>query len=199
MKILYLGPYREKIVEFLKKYGSVDQNENRLIDEKIISGHYDWIISFGYRHMIKKNIIDFYRNKIINLHISYLPWNRGADPNFWSFFDDTPKGVSIHLIDEGLDTGDILVQQYVPMSSKETLFSSYQKLSNTIENLFITSWDNIINQTIIPKKNDFINKGSFHTSKEFKKYKSSLSNGWETSVEDIRKLKNLNNHKKIIN
>ena len=65
---------------------------------------YDFVISFGYRHILKKTIIQSSLAPIINLHISYLPYNRGAHPNFWSFFDNTPKGVSIHLMDEGINT-----------------------------------------------------------------------------------------------
>lgn len=46
----------------------------------------------------------------MNLHISYLPWNKGADPNFWSCIDGTPAGVTLHHIDAGVDTGDIIAQ-----------------------------------------------------------------------------------------
>ena len=61
--------------------------------------------------------------------MSYLPWNRGADPNFWSILEDTPKGVTIHIMDESIDTGDILYQ-------KDPLeFNSQNELINHI-NLF---------------------------------------------------------------
>ena len=46
---------------------------------------YDLIISFGYKHIIKKEVISNSNIPIINLHISYLPWNKGAHLNFWSF------------------------------------------------------------------------------------------------------------------
>ena len=48
---------------------------------------------------------------LINLHISYLPYNRGSYPNYWSFKENTPNGVSIHHIDDGIDTGPVLVQK----------------------------------------------------------------------------------------
>ena len=87
-------------------------------------------------------------NRAINLHISYLPYNRGADPNFWSFIDGTPKGISIHYLDEGVDTGDIIVQKEISFDSldSETLTSSYQKLHVEIQNLFFQHWDLIKNQ-----------------------------------------------------
>jgi len=53
-------------------------------DEKIKSTvGYDLVISYGYRHILKKEIIESSKAPIVNLHISYLPWNRGAHPNFW--------------------------------------------------------------------------------------------------------------------
>lgn len=51
------------------------------------------------------------KTPVLNLHISYLPWNRGANPNFWSFVENTKKGVTIHEIDEKLDKGKILLRK----------------------------------------------------------------------------------------
>ena len=45
--------------------------------------------------------------------MSFLPYNRGSHPNFWSFIDDTPKGITIHEIDEGADTGNIVFQKKI--------------------------------------------------------------------------------------
>lgn len=52
----------------------------------------------------------------LNVHPSLLPANRGPDPLFWTFRrGDTDTGVTIHLMDEGLDTGPILRQQRLPV------------------------------------------------------------------------------------
>ena len=45
----------------------------------------DFAVSYKFRHIVKSSIIEHLNGKIINLHISLLPWNRGADPNLWSF------------------------------------------------------------------------------------------------------------------
>ena len=189
MNILYLGPERQNLIEFLRAYGDVQGRNDKLTELEFISGQYDWIISYGYRFIIPKKVITFYRNKIINLHISYLPWNRGADPNFWSFFYETPKGVTIHFIDEGIDTGDIIFQQIVDMKPNETLSSSYFKLSETIEKLFIDKWSKIINKDFQLIENLYRKTGSYHHSKEIALYKPLLTNGWNTSVKEIRSLK----------
>ena len=66
------------------------------------------------------------------MHISYLPYNRGFYLNFWSFIDNTKKGVTIHYIDEGIDTGDIIFQKEVFSNEK-----TYNKLKQEIEDFFI--------------------------------------------------------------
>ena len=104
------------------------------------------IISYAYRYIIKPDVIEYMNGNIINLHCSFLPWNRGASPNIWSFFDNTPKGVTIHKINEKLDTGDILYQKECFFdASMETFASTYKKLQIEIMELFKLHWDEIYN------------------------------------------------------
>ena len=125
----------------------------------------DIIISYNYRHLIKKDILQL--GYFINLHISYLPYNRGAHPNIWSFIENTKKGVTIHFIDEGIDTGDILVQKRVVLDKKETFKSTYKKLHFHMQMLFKANFKKILKQKIKPKKQP--KKGSFHLSKDLPK------------------------------
>jgi len=130
----------------------------------------DFIISYNYKTIIKPELIKLLPHKIINLHISYLPYNRGASPNIWSFIENTPCGVTIHEIDNGIDTGNILVQEEIKYDFKtETLVSSYQKSNEKIQSLFIENWDNIKNNKIKPQKQ--IGNGTFHLYKDFEPYK----------------------------
>ena len=50
--------------------------------------------------------------------MSYLPFNRGAHPNFWSFVDNTPSGVSIVEIDKGIDTGPVIYKKKIKFDLK---------------------------------------------------------------------------------
>ena len=76
-------------------------------------------ISFGYRHIITEKIIKKIKGPLINLHLSYLPYNRGAHPNFWSFVDNTPSGVSIVEIDKGIDTGPVIYKKKIKFDLKK--------------------------------------------------------------------------------
>lgn len=148
---------------------------------------FDFVISYGYRHLLKKLIIKSSDAPIINLHISYLPWNRGAHPNFWSFFDCTPSGVSIHLIDEGVDTGPILYQRYVNFSKNQITFSqTHKQLILEIEMLFKENLKEIISGTFKPLPQR--RKGSYHKVVDL----PSEFSGWDSNIQDeVRRLDSL--------
>ena len=153
------------MISFLKKRGNVKWESDKIIYDNI--SHFDWIISYGYRYIISNYIIKKVRNPIINLHISYLPHNRGAHPNYWSFKDNTPKGITIHFIDSGIDTGPILIQKKINFGKEDTLKKTYLRLKIELEELFYKSFDKIISNkiTAYPQKG----KGSFHYKKDLPK------------------------------
>lgn len=151
---------------------------------------FDFIISFGYRHIIKEDIINNFVNKIINLHISLLPYNRGADPNLWSYLENTPKGVTIHYIDKGLDTGDIIIQKEVfDNIETDTLKTSYDRLIDEIVNLFNNNIYDIINGNIkaIPQCNNTVGGGlNVHFLKDKEMFMGLLDEkGWDTPVKGL--------------
>lgn len=142
MRILFLGPETSTIYQTLQcQDDTVLQTEGR-----VEATDADWIVSHGYRHILKQPVLDAVGGKAVNCHISLLPWNRGADPNFWSFMLDTPKGVTIHYIDEGIDTGDIIVQQEVGFHDRyireraRTLRHTYECLQDILAWLFRQNW-----------------------------------------------------------
>ena len=103
------------------------------------------------------------------MHISYLPYNRGAHPNFWSFINKTPKGVSIHEINKGIDRGGIIARKKVifKLDNNLTFSNTYQKLIVEVENLFKRNLKKIINNEYKFIKPQF--KGSYHKKKNLPK------------------------------
>lgn len=186
MKILYLGPNRTEFIKKLETFGDdFVVLENKFSVEYVIENNFDFIISYGYRYIISKEIINIMESNIINMHISYLPWNRGADPNFWSFLEGTKKGVSIHLVDEGVDTGDIIIQKEIIFDVSETLRTTYNKLCQVIEMLFIEYWPEIrLGKYKRVKQN--LNEGSMHYSKDKQQYEYLLTDGWDTPIKKLR-------------
>lgn len=153
---------------------------------------FDFVVSYGYRHILKKPIIESSAAPIINLHVSYLPWNRGAHPNFWSFFDSTPSGVSIHLIDEGVDTGPIIYQRYVHFTKEQKTFAqTYKQLISEVESLFKQNLADLIdgNYTATPQRRE----GSYHRVADLPVQFA----GWDSDIQDeIRRLDALRTDRK---
>lgn len=190
MKVVLLTNSDEskKLYSWLKDKKDLDvllwQNK---IEADFISSHQpELLISYNYRYIIRPDVISLMSDRIINLHISYLPWNRGAYPNVWSFLKDTPKGVTIHLIDEGLDTGDILYQEKIEFNeAKETLASSYSRLHEKIYNLFIENWEQIKNFKWNRKKQ--IGSGSINYVKDFERIAHLISDlNWDTPISTLK-------------
>ena len=123
MKVLSLGIKPSPLKSILEKNNCKVIERTDPIDlEFFNSSKVDFAVSYRFRHIVRKPIIEHLRGNIINLHISLLPWNRGADPNLWSFLENTPKGITIHYIDDGIDTGDIIAQKELFFDeNKETI------------------------------------------------------------------------------
>ena len=177
LKVLFLGYKKEqtRLVEDLIN----SKCEVWHTEEKIVTTQgYDLVVSYGYRHILKKDVIESSSAPIINLHISYLPWNRGAHPNFWSFYDSTPSGVTIHLIDEGVDTGAIIYQRMVNFNKDENTFSkTYKRLIIEIEKLFIDNLDEIISMSFTSIKQR--RKGTYHRVADLPEEFS----GWDSNIQ----------------
>ena len=159
-KCLFLGYNNKqtKLIKFLKQNNFEVSNTSKTITFKQIK-KYNLIISYGYKKKINSEIIKKLKRPIINLHIGYLPFNRGFHPNLWSFLDNTPSGVTIHEIDQGLDTGPILFQKKVNFKSDASNFiQTYKILRKEIEKLFIFNFKKLAN-----KKYRRINQRGIHT------------------------------------
>ena len=181
-KILFLGPEESPLYRWLQEQSeSVSQTSDKIKAQFIEDEKFTFLISYGYRHIIRREILDKFPSKAINLHISYLPWNRGSDPNFWSFVEDTPKGVTIHYLDEGVGTGDIIVQKELSFdSNNETLATSYEKLQSAIQELFKKHWYDIKSGSYQRQKQ--VGKGSSHKLKDKEPFSDLLTEGWNTPV-----------------
>jgi methionyl-tRNA formyltransferase len=184
MRILMLGPYRQHMVDYLESLGDeVVATEKRIRGDSDVLCGVDFIVSYGYRYILKEDVLDRFPRRAVNLHISYLPWNRGKDPNLWSFLEGTPKGVTIHYMDREVDTGDFLAQREVTFQSDETLRTSYDKLSKIIEELFMEVWPDI--RCGHQKSFRQPKGGSFHLGRDRAAVEHLLHSGWDTPVVDL--------------
>jgi methionyl-tRNA formyltransferase len=112
----------------------------------------DAIIVVGYGRIIPKWMLDLPRFGNINLHASLLPKYRGAAPIQWAIANgESVTGVTAMRIDEGLDTGDILLQQELAINNDDTSESLSPKLAATGGDMMIETLRGLESGTIKPR------------------------------------------------
>lgn len=140
---------------------------------------YDAVISFGYRHILKPDTLATAKRPVINLHIAYLPYNRGAHPNFWSWIDGTPAGVTLHEIDPGIDTGPIVAQREMQIEPEGLTFrETYEMLYKEIEALFLDHCSDILDNTY--KATPQTQAGTYHRVADLPDW----MNTWDMPITD---------------
>lgn len=93
--------------------------------------HCDIILSINYLFIIESDIINFPKQYAINFHGSLLPKYRGRTPHVWAIINGEKKcGITAHLIDEGCDTGPIILQQEVEIMEDDTGQNILEKYKN---------------------------------------------------------------------
>lgn len=90
-------------------------------------------INFGFEKIIPESVLHYL--KIINLHPSYLPFNRGSHQSFWALLEDTTIGATVHWINRDIDAGPILYQTKYLKDKYDTADSVQRKCKNLLVNL----------------------------------------------------------------
>lgn len=187
MNVLILSPYSNKIDRAIRASGdTIIATQERISCDFCASNDVEFIVSYGYRYIIPKAIIEYVQGRAINLHISYLPYSRGAHPIVWSIVEGSPLGVTIHIIDEHLDTGDILCQRLSSFNpDMETFATCHSLLSQEIEELFTENWLDIRSGLIPMFAQD--GPGTYHRSTELNALQAHMPSGWDTPVVEFKK------------
>lgn len=180
----------QPVYDFLReKRYEVVYTENRFDLPWLQAQGIDCIVSYCYGPIIKPPVITVYKQRIVNIHNSYLPYGRGILPNVWSFFKDTPKGVSLHFIDEGIDTGHIIVRKLVRFDEKETLASSHAKLMDCERKLFYEYADAIFKGDVVAVPQATLGEaGSYHSRSLSLALMELFPLKWDTPVGEVERM-----------
>lgn len=129
--------------------------------DDIIGNKYDLGISVRYNRIIPQSIIDSFRLGIVNTHGGILPEYRGSYCNVNALINgEAYYGVTLHYIDSGVDTGDIVDTLTIPIEEDDTGFDLYKKseqLCYEIINKNILSLLNATNKRF--SQNDLVREG----------------------------------------
>jgi methionyl-tRNA formyltransferase len=115
----------------------------------------DAIVVVGYGRIIPQWMLDLPPFGNINLHASLLPKYRGAAPVQWAIArGESVTGVTTIKIDAGLDTGDVLLQQEIPIASDNTAETLAPRLASVGADLMVNTLRGLQGGTIQPRKQD---------------------------------------------
>ena len=108
----------------------------------------DVIVVVAFGQIIPEEILKLPKHGCINVHASLLPDYRGAAPIQWAVINgEKESGVTTMRMDAGLDTGDMILQEIIPLAPKETGGSLFDKLSETGAKLLIRTLEALENDT----------------------------------------------------
>jgi methionyl-tRNA formyltransferase len=105
-------------------------------------------LSILFDYILTPDFLGLFPAGVVNLHPSMLPYNRGQYPNVWSIVEGTPSGATLHYIDNGVDTGDIIAQRVVLVAPTDTGETLYRRLEATSFELFRDIWPEIRSGTV---------------------------------------------------
>ena len=111
-------------------------NDNNQILNTLKEVKPDLIVLAGYMKIVPPEIINEFKNKIINLHPSILPYFKGLNADKKSFEAKKACGITIHYADTELDSGKIILQYHINPENFNT-FNEYQKALKRAEHLFL--------------------------------------------------------------
>jgi methionyl-tRNA formyltransferase len=170
MEAIFLGmnDAGQKIYEWLNQRQDVEvmallTEKNQLSIIKQLEP--DIVISSGFEHKVPKEIIEVPENGIINLHPSYLPYNRGSHPHIWSLIEGTPAGVSLHYMVESIDEGPIIDKKEVRVEPQDTARTLYDRLTRQMVELFKNNWQDIVDNNIEAQDQN-LDEGTTHYQRE---------------------------------
>lgn len=115
----------------------------------------DLIVVVAFGQILPRTLLDIPRYGCVNVHASLLPFYRGAAPINWVLINgETETGVTIMLLDEGMDTGDILLQEKLSIAPTDTVATLHDRLAQSGALLLGKALDQLLSTGWSPKPQD---------------------------------------------
>lgn len=100
----------------------------------------DLLVSMSFNQILKKNIIEYAPLGFINCHAGALPFYRGRNPLNWALINgESSFGITVHYVDEGIDTGDIVEQRLYPITKRDNYGTLLNKAISECANVLYSA------------------------------------------------------------
>lgn len=117
-------------------------------------------LSLEYDKLVKPKL--FKSNRLFNIHFSKLPEYKGQYTSSWPILNnEIESGVTLHMIDDGIDTGAIIDQLIFPLKYNETARSLYKKYVEKGAELVLKNLENLLRKNYISTPQEYINSSFF--------------------------------------
>ena len=146
----------------------------------------DLIVIAHFEKLIQREIINIPNFGCINVHPSLLPYYRGMSPQHWPIINgEHETGVSVHFVDENADTGDIILQKKVQITSNMYVSDLQLEFIKVYKTIVIESINLIKQQNFIPMKQSHL-KGTYYGKLKRKQCRIDLSQSRNRIINLIR-------------
>ena len=127
--------------------------------------NFDFGFLIWWPKIISREVMRIPKKGFINTHPSYLPYNRGKHYNFWALVEEAPFGVSLHFVEEGVDSGDIVAQTAIDYGWEDTGKTLYESAQHAMIELFKSSYP-LLRIGRYTRLAQDLSRGSFHLARE---------------------------------
>jgi methionyl-tRNA formyltransferase len=141
------------------------ESEQRLLEDLTPLAPFDLGLLAWWPKIITRRLIGLARLGFINTHPSLLPHNRGKHYNFWAIVEQAPFGVSLHFVDTGVDSGDVVAQRPIAYDWCDTGGTLYAKAAAAMVQLFRETYPKLREGQVCRVPQDPAD-GSFHYASE---------------------------------
>jgi methionyl-tRNA formyltransferase len=142
----------------------------------------DLLVSMSFNQIFKTRIINLARLTTINCHAGKLPFYRGRNILNWALINDEKEfGITVHFIDEGIDTGDIISQQMFTIDDNDTYLTLLQRSYSGCADVLYKAVRQFIDGTVVRRIQSEIHPTGFYCSQ--RKQGDEIVNWGQTSRE----------------
>jgi methionyl-tRNA formyltransferase len=125
----------------------------------------DYMIGVHFPYVVPDDVLEIPRIGVVNLHPAFLPYNRGWHTPSWAILDQTPAGATVHFMDSGIDTGDIVAQTRVEVRPEDTADTLYRRVLQAEAGLFEETWP-LLASGDPPRRPQAAEEGTSHHRKD---------------------------------
>ncbi len=128
-----------------------DEDSIRAIRERGI----DWLFIIGWSQIAGQAVLDAPGRGVLGIHPTLLPEGRGRAPIPWAILKGLEQtGVTLFKLDAGVDTGEILAQEVLPLAPQETAATLYSRVNEAHKTIISNIWNALVNDTLELRKQD---------------------------------------------